>query len=103
MPNLPGIIAESDANQHNQPILNGKEATQTRLLNKPNHGAKSKCHKYVWFDYGTTEWMDFERDYRDVKGSAIFPETRMEGKGNWFVWLGEAARPKRVYRRRKTA
>ena len=103
MPKLPGIIAELDANQHNQPILNGKEATETRLLNKPNHGAKSKCHKYVWFDYGTTEWTDFERDYRDVKGSAIFPETRIEGKGNWFVWLGEAARPKRAIRRRKSA
>lgn len=102
-PNLPGIIEELDVNQLNPQILNGKEATQTRLLNKPNHGARSKCRKYVWFDYGTTEWADFGRDYRDVKGSDIFPETRIEGKGNWFVWLGEAARPKRVYRRRKTA
>ena len=78
-------------------------STETRLLNKPNHGAKSKCHKYVWFDYGTDDWSDFAKDYRDVKGSDIFPETRIEGKGNWFVWLGEAARPKRVYRRRKQA
>ena len=103
MPNLPGIIEENDANQLNQPILNSKEAAQTRLLSKPNHGAKSKCRKYVWWDYGTFEWVEFGKDYRDVKGSDIFPETRIGGKGNWFVYLGEAARPKRVSRRRKTA
>lgn len=102
-PNLPGIIEENDANQLNQPILNSKEAAQTRLLSKPNHGAKSKCRKYVWWDYGTFEWVEFGKDYRDVKGSDIFPETRIGGKGNWFVYLGEAARPKRVSRRRKSA
>lgn len=102
-PNLPGIIEEFDANQLNPQILNGKEAAETRLLGKPNHGAKSKCRKYVWWDYGTFEWTEFGKDYRDVKGSDIFPETRIGGKGNWFVWLGEAYRPKRAMRRRKSA
>jgi hypothetical protein len=100
-PNLPGIIEELDANQLNQPILNSKEAAETRLLDKPNHGARGKG--MVWWDYGTFEWNEFARDYREVKLSDIFPETRSGGKGNWFVYLGEAARPKRVARRRKSA
>ena len=98
--NLPGIIEEVDANQHNQSILNGKEATETRLLSKPNHGARSKCGKYHWLDYGTSDWQRSAEDFRDVKGSDIFPETRIEGRGNWFVYLGEAARPKRGKQRR---
>jgi len=109
MPNLPGIIEEFDANQLNQPILNSKEAAETRLSFKPHHGAKSDCGRYVWWDYETWEWTQFAGDFREVRGSDIFPETRrirdsqMTGKGKWFVWLGEAARPKRVVRRRKTA
>ena len=103
MPNLPGIIEEVDANQLNQPILNSKEAAQTRLQTKPNHGARSKCGKYHWMDYGTSDWQRSAEDFRNVRGSDIFPETRDTGKGNWFVYLGEAARPKRAIRRRKTA
>jgi hypothetical protein len=111
MPNLPGIIEENDANQLNQPILNSKEAAELRQLNKPNHGARSKNGgKYVWFDYGTSEWQRSAEDFREVRGSDIFPETRplrddrrLTGKGNWFVYLGELARPKRVNRQRKTA
>lgn len=100
-PNLPGIIEEVDANQHNQSILNAKEATETRLLSKPNHGARSKCGKYHWLDYGTSDWQRSAEDFRNVKGSDIFPETRIEGRGNWFVYLGEAARPKRAVRRKQ--
>lgn len=85
MPNLPGIIEEVDANQLNQPILNSKEAAQTRLLGKPHHRAKSKCGKYIWLDYGSSDWAISAGDFRDVKGSDIFPETRDCGKGNWFV------------------
>jgi hypothetical protein len=109
MPNLPGIIEENDANQLNQPILNSKEAAEIRQEFKPLHGARSKCKRYVWWDHGSWEWTQFAGDYREARGSDIFPETRrirdseMTGKGNWFVWLGEAARPKRVYRRRKQA
>jgi hypothetical protein len=109
MPNLPGIIAEVDANQTNTPILKSKEATQIRREYLPNHGARSKCKKYVWWEYGSWEWTQFSGDYREVRGSDIFPETRrirdseMTGRGNWFVYLGEAARPKRAVRRRKTA
>ena len=100
MPNLPGIIEENDANQLNQSILNSKEATQTRLQRKPNHGARSKCRKFHWIDYGTTDWQRSAEDFRSVRGNDIFPETRDTGKGNWFVYLGEAARPKRGNRRR---
>lgn len=101
MPKLPGIIEENDANQLNQLILNSKEAAQTRLLRKPNHWARSKCGKYIWLDYGSSDWAMAAGDFRDVRGSDIFPETRDCGKGNWFVYLGEAAKPKRAVRRKK--
>jgi hypothetical protein len=106
-PSLPGLLDENASQPTNPQTLNSKEATEIRRASKPHHGSKSACGRYVWWDYETWEWTQFSGDYRDTRGSDIFPETRrirdsqMTGKGNWFVWLGEAARPKRVYRRRK--
>ena len=69
-----------------------------KARSKPHHGAKSRCGKFVWWDYGTSDWATFGDDYRSVHGTELMPERYIGGRGNWFVILGEIMRPKRKRR-----
>lgn len=98
MPELPGLLDESLANQHKQTNRDIKEGT-AKGLKKPSHGTISKDGRFVWYDYGRFEWLEYAKDYREVKDCDIFPETRPGGRGNWFVKLGERARPRQSRRK----
>ncbi len=108
-PELPLNCGEVKPNKLKQPRLKGKEGKASQQDFKPNHGVRSDDGRFVWWDYGTDEWTTYSGDYRQVRGSDIFPATReirdtqTAGRGNWFVYLGEATRPKIGGTRRKTA
>lgn len=72
----------------------GEERGRTRRETKPPHGAKGRG--MVWFDHGTEEWRMYADDYRSARGAEIMPESRIGGRGNWFLSLGEATRRKRA-------
>lgn len=54
---------------------------------KPRHGARG--NGMIWCDHETQDWAAYSRDFQDVKGASIIPETRVGGRGNWFRINGE--------------
>lgn len=103
-PELPLDVEEVNTNKAKQSRLSSYEATRGRRSDhKPYHGAPTRDGKMRWFDYGTVEWSQYAEDFRKTKGSDKFPESRLEGKGNWFVYAGEATRSKKGGRPRKSA
>ena len=73
-----------------------KKEAPDRVVNrsKPFHGARSRKGAITlrWWDHGTWEWNEYAEDYKTVRGVAIFPATYLDGRGNWFAEMGEAAR-----------
>jgi hypothetical protein len=84
------------AKQNKQQInRESRGAAKQRLQEKPYQGARSRDGKWVWLDHGTEEWALHAADFGRVRQAELLPETRIGGRGNWFVVLGEAARPRR--------
>lgn len=93
LPELSEQPASQQLKQTNNKIQESGARANNR--NKPAHGAKSRDGKWIWFDHDTSEWDCHAEDYRNVRnGAEILPESRVGGRGNWFVYLGEAMRPK---------
>lgn len=73
-----------------------------RNRTKPRHRARG--NGMIWFDQASDEWACHAKDYLTVRGAELLPESLIGGRGNWFVYLGEAARTaKQMPKRRKRA
>jgi hypothetical protein len=70
--------------------IDAKRSAERGQREKPRHGAKGRG--MVWFDHGSEEWTLYADDFRNTRGVEKLPESRIGGRGNWFVWLGEQQR-----------
>jgi hypothetical protein len=91
LPYLPGLIEETASQPNNQRkhLESSKRSAEEagRGRSKPHHGAKGRG--MVWLDHGTPEWALYAADFKAARGADKLPENRIEGRGNWFRWLGE--------------
>ena len=97
---LPELTASSAlASIYNQENHKAREEVVRGRKDKPRHGARG--NGMVWLDYGTPEWKAYAQDHCQFRGiTSLIPQSRIGGKGNWFVWLGEMARPKQTRKNR---
>lgn len=80
-------------NKHSNHSLRAEAGERWSNRPKPAHGARNG--KVIWFDWGTEEWHTYAEDFRQVTNSIVLPESRREGRGNWFVRLGESHRKRK--------
>lgn len=66
---------------------NKSQGPFSRQHAKPRHGARG--NGMIWCDHETPDWAAYSRDFQEVKGTVILPETRIGGRGNWFKINGE--------------
>ena len=88
------------SNHLNQTNHKSPESGATKNIKKPTHLSVSTDGKWLWTDYGTTEWDDYAADYETVKGTARMPENYIGGRGYWFYKDGAALWPPDKRRKR---
>lgn len=94
LPQLPGIVMKSATEQNNQSTIQESAENGRRVhKDKPFHGATNDS--MIWLDHGTMEWVQYAKDYHEVRGTFKFPSRYNNGLGNWFKKAGEASKKSR--------
>ena len=93
---LPEIVAELAPLPYNHTTIDSREGSGDRRnrRNRPKHGAK--WQNRVFFHFESPEWRIYATDYWETRHMQIFPESYIDGRGNWFIYLGEKSNKRRA-------